>query len=83
MKVTQIKNPSSPIMLKQVALEPSDLATYDELLSEHMRWLAIAGDFLPHSDHLKQITSRFAKMHKDIKELIHYGVPAETETESN
>lgn len=83
MKVTETKVPNSPTMLKQVSLEPEDLARYNELLAEHLRWLAIAQDFVPQSDHLKQITARFAKMKKEIEELIHYGVPTEIEQEGN
>jgi hypothetical protein len=83
MKEDMKKDPATGKMLRQVSLEPSDLAAYKELLDEHLHWLSIAQDFVPQSDHIKQIYSRFTKMRKDIEELIHYGVPTETETESD
>ena len=83
MKETQVPMPGSDSMIKQVSLEPTDLAKYNTILTEHMHWLSVARDFFPESVHLNQAMIDIAKIHKDIKELITYGVPTEIETESD
>jgi len=79
MKETMVKVPGSEKMLKQVSLEPADLARYKKILDEHLHWLAVARDFFPDSAHLNQAMIDLTAINKDIKELIHYGVPTEVE----
>lgn len=82
MKEKMVNVPGSDNMLKQVSLEPSDLARYNTILNEHLHWLSVARDFFPESAHLNQAMIDLTKMHKDVKELITYGVPTEVEVES-
>lgn len=66
--------------MRQVALEPSDLADMDKTLTAHLKWLAVAQDFIPGSHHLETICPELQSMHKKIKDLQNYGIPTEIET---
>ena len=81
MKESLKKNPATGETTRQVALEPADLAEMDKTLTNHLRWLSVAEDFIPGSLHLKAIVPELYSIHKKIKDLQHFGVPTQIETE--
>jgi hypothetical protein len=80
MKESLTKHPGTGETLRQVALEPSDLAEMEKTLNAHLKWLSVAEDFIPGSIHLKAIVPELYSMQKKIKDLQNYGVPTEIET---
>lgn len=81
MKESLKKNPATGETLRQIALEPADLAEMDKTLTNHLKWLSVAEDFIPGSIHLKAIVPELYSMHSKIRDLQNFGVPTEIETE--
>ena len=81
MKEAFVRHPATGCMIRQVALEPSDLAEMDAVFRSHLEWLSRAHEFIPGSHHLKTITPKLYSIHNKIKDLQNFGVPTEIETE--
>ena len=80
MKEILTKHPTTGEMLRQVALEPKDLAEIDHVMKSHLEWLSMAEDFISGSQHLKTIIPKLYSIHNKIKDLQHFGIPTEIET---
>ena len=80
MKEILTKHPTTGEMLRQVALEPKDLAEIDRVMKSHLEWLSMAEDFISGSQHLKTIIPKLYSIHNKIKDLQHFGIPTEIET---
>ncbi|MCK4758835.1 MAG: hypothetical protein KAT69_02235 [Candidatus Aminicenantes bacterium] len=80
MKEILTKHPTTGEMLRQVALEPKDLAEIDRVMKSHLEWLSMAQDFISGSQHLKTIIPKLYSIHNKIKDLQHFGIPTEIET---
>ena len=81
MKEVLTKHPTTGEMLRQVALEPKDLAEMDRDIKLHLEWLSMAQDFISGSQHLKTIIPKLYSIHNKIKDLQNYGVPSEIDIE--
>lgn len=77
MKEALKKNPATGEMLRQVALEPKDLAEMDNIMKSHLEWLSMAEGFISDSQHLKIIIPKLCLMHRKIRDLQNYGIPSE------
>ena len=80
MKEILTKIPGTGETLRQVALEPEDLAEMDRVMRSHLEWLSMAEDFISGSQHLKIIIPKLYSIHNKIKDLQNYGIPSEIET---